>query len=319
MKTNVAAMTKATAAVEKGMGGAFLQTSAGSVLKQLSITMDISSMDREMLTAFLTQGQSGGYAPASGEIVGILKQMTETMAKDLAEATASEEGSIKDFNGLMAAKTKEINALTKEIESKTARVGELGVQLVTQKEDLDDTSKAFAEDTVFLKDLKTDCATKGDEHAAHQKIRAEEQLAIADTIKLLNDDDALELFKKALPAASSLLQLTTTSKAVKANALVALQKGHGDFRLNLIALALKGKKVSFDKVLVMIDEMSALLKSEQVNDNDKKAYCEKMIDETEDKVKELELLIGDAVVSGGEAPLASLADTSARDQIFVQV
>ena len=27
MKTNVAAMTKATAAVEKGMGGAFLQTS----------------------------------------------------------------------------------------------------------------------------------------------------------------------------------------------------------------------------------------------------------------------------------------------------
>jgi len=43
----------------------------------------------------------------------------------------------------------------------------------------------------------------------------------------------------------------------------------------------------------MIDNMSALLKSEQVNDNDKKEYCEKMIDQTEDKVKELELSISD--------------------------
>ena len=44
----------------------------------------------------------------------------------------------------MQAKTKEINALGSEIEAKTARVGELGVQLVTEKEDLDDTTKSFA-------------------------------------------------------------------------------------------------------------------------------------------------------------------------------
>merc|ERR1719506_3409283 len=137
------------------------------------------------------------------------------MAKDLAEATASEEASIKDFNGLMAAKTKEINALTKEIESKTARVGELGVQLVTQKEDLDDTGKSLAEDEQFLKDLEKDCETKDEEWATRQKIRAEELLAIADTIKILNDDDALDLFKKTLPS-PSLLQVTSTAKAVKA-------------------------------------------------------------------------------------------------------
>ena len=72
-KTNIAAMKKATAAIEKGAGGAFLQTSSASVLKQLSITADLSSMDREMLTSFLTQ--SGEYAPASGQITGILKQV----------------------------------------------------------------------------------------------------------------------------------------------------------------------------------------------------------------------------------------------------
>merc|ERR1719408_1237556 len=209
-KTNIAAMKKATVAIEKGMGGAFLQTSAANTLKQLSITMDISSMDRDMITAFLTQSSDSGYVPQSGQIVGILKQMTDTMEKDLADITAAEEKAIKDYEGLMAAKTKEVNALTKEIEVKTTLIGELGVQLVTQKEDMDDTLKQLKEDEVFLKDLEKNCATKDEEHAANKKLRAQELLALADTIKILNDDDALELFKKTLPT-PSLIQLTTTS------------------------------------------------------------------------------------------------------------
>ena len=41
------------------------------------------------------------------------------------------------------------------------------------------------------------------------KMRGLELVAIADTIKILNDDDALELFKKTLPT-PSLLQLQVT-------------------------------------------------------------------------------------------------------------
>merc|ERR1719301_444633 len=114
------------------------------------------------------------------------------MEASLATATSEEKAAIKDFNALVAAKTKEINALTKQVESKTAQIGELGVELVTLKEDLDDTTKSLAEDEAFLKDLEASCKTKEDEWAARQKIRAEELLAIADTIKILNDDDALE-------------------------------------------------------------------------------------------------------------------------------
>jgi septal ring factor EnvC (AmiA/AmiB activator) len=292
LKTNIAALKKATAAIEKGMGGAFLQTSTASVLKQLSITVDLSSMDRELLTSFLTQGSGNGYVPQAGQIVGILKQMTDTMEAALAKATSEEEAAIKNYEELVAAKTKEINALTKQIEAKTAQIGELGVQLVTEKEDLDDTTKSLMEDEQFLGDLDKDCATKDDEWEVRQKIRAEEAVAIADTIKILNDDDALELFKKTLPT-PSLLQVTASAKVVKSRALAALQKGSGDFRLNLISLALKGKKVSFDKVIKMIDEMAALLKQEQIDDDNKKEYCEKSIDTTEDKVKELELTISD--------------------------
>merc|ERR1740117_2174615 len=45
--TNLAAMTKAIAALEKGMAGAFLQTDAAAVLRHLVIDMDLSSADRD--------------------------------------------------------------------------------------------------------------------------------------------------------------------------------------------------------------------------------------------------------------------------------
>merc|ERR1719393_1197065 len=46
LKPNIAAMKKATNAIESGMSGSFLQTNSASVLKKLSITMDLSNMDR---------------------------------------------------------------------------------------------------------------------------------------------------------------------------------------------------------------------------------------------------------------------------------
>merc|ERR1719262_1767995 len=60
----------------------------------------------------------------------------------------------------------------------------------------------------------------------------------------------------------------------------------------------------------MIDDMVALLKKEQVDDNEKKEYCEKLIDETEDKIKELELTVSDLekAVADGKEKVATLAD-----------
>merc|ERR1740133_864220 len=53
---NIAAVTKATAAIEKGMGGAFLQTSSAQVLKQLVLnSQKMEDYDREELTSFLSQ------------------------------------------------------------------------------------------------------------------------------------------------------------------------------------------------------------------------------------------------------------------------
>merc|ERR550534_1426293 len=166
------------------MAGSFLQNAAATaVLRRITLDAEMSSPDREMLSAFLSQGQ--GYVPASGEIVGILKQLKDTMEKTLAEVTATEEEAIKTFDALVAAKTKEAEANTAAIESKLERVAQVGLEITEMKEDIDDTAKALAEDKKFLAELEKGCSTKDAEWAERSKTRAEELLAIADTIKIL--------------------------------------------------------------------------------------------------------------------------------------
>merc|ERR1719265_614786 len=281
---NIAAATKATAAISKGMGGSFLQTKAADVLRNLVLSKNSIADDaREELTSFLSNNQ--GYAPASGQITGILKQMTDTMNADLAEATSKENAAIKANGELIAAKEKEVAALTKSIEEKMVRVGKLQVDIVEMKEDLDDTGKALLEDKKFLADLNKNCKTKTAEHEENQKLRAEEVLALSDTIKVLNDDDALELFKKTLPGASAFLQLKMTSAQQRQQALAVLRAARKDPKLSFIAMALQGKKVNFSKVITMIDEMVKTLGAEQQDDDDKREYCNTQFDLADDKKK----------------------------------
>merc|ERR1719150_2629246 len=89
----------------------------------------------------------------------------------------------------------------------------------------------------------------------------------------------------------------------RARTLAALRKAtrgpknaHSPARpeLDLIALAISGRKVGFQKVIKMIDEMVANLQREQIDDENKKEYCEKQFDISEDKKKELELSVSDS-------------------------
>lgn len=139
---DAAATAKATAAVEQGMGAAFVQTAGASVLKRVVQQSNyVQDADKTELVSFLSGAQGEEYAPASGEIVGILKTMHDEMTADLAEQKATEEAAIKAFDTLIAAKTKEVNALTKAIEEKMTRSGELAIEIVQMKNDLGDTAK----------------------------------------------------------------------------------------------------------------------------------------------------------------------------------
>merc|ERR1719393_676036 len=63
--------------------------------------------------------------------------------------------------------------------------------------------------------------------------------------------------------------------------------------IDFIALCLRGKKVGFEKVIKLIDDMVETLKKEQVEDDNKKEYCDVQFDTSDDKKKELERAIAD--------------------------
>jgi len=316
LKTNIAAIGKAVAALEKGQTGSFLQTQDASILKNiLENDVKMEDIDRQDLAAFLSGTQSNGYAPQSGAISGILKQMGDTMTATLNDISNEEGESVKNYDQLMKAKTAEVDALTASIEEKTQRIGNLGVKIVGLKQDLTDAEESLLEDKKFLGELEKGCSTKTAEWQVICKTRSEELLALADTIKMLNDDDALELFKKTLPGASSFMQTVVSKEAVQARALSVLEnvrsQRKGDRqRLDFIMLAIRGKKVGFEKVIKMCDDMVALLKQEQLDDEHKREYCEMQFDNADDKKKALERAVSklEASIEDAKESVATLTE-----------
>jgi len=246
----------------------------------------VSDSERSTLLSFLSSGDRQGYAPKSGEIIGILKQLKDEMSEDLSAAQKAEEDRKANHAGLIAAKKEEIATLTATIEAKVTRQGNLAVEVESLKNDVADTQRSLAADQELAAKLAESCSSQSSEWEERQKSRAEELLAIHDTIKLLNDDDALELFKATLPN-PSLMQVQQSTSLLRDRALSVLRRSHSGSRVKLIALALSGKSVNFAKVISMIEEMVGLLKAEQVEDDDKKAYCVQSFDKTEDEAKVL--------------------------------
>merc|ERR1719359_697401 len=146
-------MAKAIPALEAGMGGAALvQMPGGDRLKKIVESYsNVDSNDRRNVLSFLAE--NGDYAPASGQIVGILKGMKDDMEAELKEAVATEEKSIVGFGELKASKETEIEVATEAIEAKTGRSGEVAVSVVQTKDSLADTKAEKADVEKLLTQL----------------------------------------------------------------------------------------------------------------------------------------------------------------------
>merc|ERR1719353_2829258 len=213
--------------------------------------------------------------------------MKDEMDGDLNGALSQEEAAAAGFEELKSAKTAEIAAASEAIESKTVRSGELAVAVTTTADDIEDTTAEMKETEAFLANLGAQCALKKKEWAERQSVRAEEVAAIGEAIKILNDDDALDLFKKTLSlsqTSSVFLQSTTTSaRAARARTLLhsASKASTHATTLSLLEAQLKAKKVDFSKIMEQIDGMVKVLAAEQKDDDDTKTFCTAEIEKAE--------------------------------------
>merc|ERR1719197_1664215 len=295
-KANIAALSGALPALKQGLGGASLMQlpQADRLKKIVQNAQNVDSYDRDNVVAFLEL-----KSPGSDQIVGIMEQMLEEMQKSSAEADADEAKAAAAFSDLSASKNKEVQVATAAIETKTVRSGELAVSTVQAQNALDDAEAELADAQKMLATLKVQCVEKTKEFQARSALRSEEVAAISEAIAILNDDDALDVFKKAVPAAAMVqkvgfLQAKTAkaSKLAKAHAMIAgTAQTYRSQPLSLLAysmrvqLKLGAKAQNFGQIIGMIDNMVKILGDEQAEDDKHKEYCDAEFEKSADEEK----------------------------------
>merc|ERR1712151_60079 len=136
------------------------------------------------------------YAPQSGEIFGILRQMKETFEANLANSQKEEAESQKAYEELKAAKEEEIAAGQSQIDTKTQELADTDEKNAQAKEDVIDTKKSLAADEEFLMMLKEKCSMTDREWEERQKTRSLEIEACSKALAFLTSDDAHDLFTR---------------------------------------------------------------------------------------------------------------------------
>merc|ERR1712194_448724 len=213
------------------------------------------------------------YAPQSGEIFGILKQMLETFEKDLAEPQKEEMDNHKAYEDVKKAKEAEIAAGQEQIDKKTEQLADTDEKNAQAKEDIEDTKKSLAADEEFLMMLKEKCSMTDAEWEERQKTRQLEMEACSKALAVLSTDDAHDLFTKTFNP--SLLQkdaaMHSERRAQASKLLSAVAQKMKNPRL--ATLAVRVRLDAFTRVKKAIDDMVAELTKQNADEIKHKDFC----------------------------------------------
>jgi len=282
----------------------------------------LTHRERQALAAFVQAPQDyfdaaptfkQSYAPQSGEVFGILKQMKETFESNLSASQKEEMASQKAYEDLKAAKESEIAAGQDQIDAKTQDLATTDEKNAQAKEDITDTKASLSADEQFLMMLKEKCSLTDSEWEARQKTRQLEMEAVSKALAVLSSDDAHDVFTKTFNPA--LLQregsANSERRATASKLLLAVSKKLHNPRL--ATLAEKVKLDAFTRVKEIIDKMVVQLLKEKEDEIKHKDFCVAELNQnqldTEKKEHEKGTLI--ATIEDLEATIKSLAEAIA--------
>jgi len=211
------------------------------------------------------------YAPQSGEIFGILRQMKESFEANLAQSQKDESNAQKAYDELKAAKEEEIAAGQAQIDAKTDELANTDEKNAQAKQDIIDTKASLAADEEFLAMLKEKCAMTDGEWEQRQKTRALEMEACSKALAILSGDDAHDLFTRTF----NFVQKTSEGASVRRTEASALlsETARKVESPRLAALAVQVKLDAFTKVKKAIDDMVAALMQEKADEIKHKDFC----------------------------------------------
>merc|ERR1719469_292018 len=213
------------------------------------------------------------YAPQSGAICGILKQMKETFETNLSASQKDEMANQKAYEELKAAKETEIAAGQEQIDTKTQELADTDEKNAQAKEDVEDTKKSLSADEQFLMMLKEKCSMTDGEWEERQKTRQLEIEACSKALAVLSSDDAHDLFTKTFNP--SLLEkessMHSERRAQASKLLSAVAEKVQNPRL--ATLAVRVRLDAFTRVKKAIDDMVSQLVKEKEDEIKHKDFC----------------------------------------------
>merc|ERR1719199_293841 len=221
------------------------------------------------------------YAPASGEIFGILKQMKETFETNLASSQKEEMENQKAYEDLKAAKEEEIAAGTSLADTKTQTLASTDEKNAQSKENLEDTENTLAADTKFLANLKERCANMDQEYAERTNTRQLEIQAVSKALAFLSSDEAHDLFTRTFNPALVQTQSSAVSKRRNAISKVLAQAAEKFSDPALSTLAVRARLDAFSKVKKSIQDMVDKLIKEKEDEIKHKDFCIEEINNNE--------------------------------------
>merc|ERR1719378_738000 len=124
-------------------------------------------------TSFLAIPGYVSYAPRSGQIFGVLKQMQEDFEADLSETQKEELKSKEDYDSLKAAKQDQIESGHKMVAQLDSDIGDFSEKHAQAAQLHADTSAQLELDKAFLADLTAKCSESSSEYETRVKDRLE--------------------------------------------------------------------------------------------------------------------------------------------------
>jgi len=211
------------------------------------------------------------YAPQSGAIFGILKQMKETFESNLSNSQKEEMANQKAYEDLKAAKEEEIAAGQAQIDSKTQELADTDEKNAQAKEDVEDTKKSLSADEQFLMMLKEKCSMTDSEWEERQKTRQLEMEACSKALAVLASDDAHDLFTKTFNPSFVQKEMHSERRAEASKLLSDVAAKVQNPRL--ATLAVRVRLDAFTRVKKAIDDMVAQLTKEKADEIKHKDFC----------------------------------------------
>jgi chromosome segregation ATPase len=231
----------------------------------------------ETATGFLQIPGMQSYAPQSGQIFGILKQMKEDFDVDLADEQASEKKAVEEFEALKASKIAEIDTAKATIVQYDQDLAELGEQNAEAMKELEDTQEQLALDQTFLATLEKKCAGSDEKFEARVKARLAEIAAVEDTIEILNSDTSFEAFDKSV---NSFLQVNSEEQNKRNKVVAVLRKAASASQNPAIALlAVSAQLDVFTKIKEEIDKLIGEMEAQQADEVEHRDFCIKSLND----------------------------------------